>query len=221
MRTINHNFDLNVDHYVAVNFYGVASIIDSLGGIDIDVTRIEANAINAYLKKNGKKMTYDVKGNASRDPLPVNKSIPKTEKYVVHCDGIQALMYARLRGIDNDFVRTQRQRHLLELLAAKVLQDLNLNKLMDLVSSALPYMITDMNGQTVMSLVMTVMRTDMVSRLEEGGEVFQQFRIPMDKTYSYAHTESGSSVVTLSTKNWQTNIEALHYFISGNYYPSK
>ena len=34
MRTMNNLLELNIQHYVAINFYGLASIIDSLGGID-------------------------------------------------------------------------------------------------------------------------------------------------------------------------------------------
>jgi LCP family protein required for cell wall assembly len=34
MRTINRNFQMNIANYVAINFNGLASIIDALGGID-------------------------------------------------------------------------------------------------------------------------------------------------------------------------------------------
>lgn len=37
MRTINRNFQMNIQNYVAVNFNGLASVIDSLGGIDIEL----------------------------------------------------------------------------------------------------------------------------------------------------------------------------------------
>ena len=223
MRTINHNFDLNVQHYVAINFYGVAAIIDSLGGIDIDMTRIEANAINAYIKKNAKKMTYDVKGNATREPLPVDKSKGKTEKYLIHCDGLQALMYARLRKIDNDFARTQRQRHLLELLAGKVLEDIDLNKMVDLVSSILPYVITDMNAQAVVTLVTTALRSGLIGKARAGGELFQQFSVPnsTDKGYGYGTTDAGASVVTMNSTNWEFYIRKMHTNIYGEYYSSR
>ena len=42
MRTINKNFELNIENYITINFYGLASIIDSLGGIDIEMTAKEA-----------------------------------------------------------------------------------------------------------------------------------------------------------------------------------
>ena len=52
MRTINHNFEMNIEHYVVINFFGLASIIDSLGGLDIELTKQEASAINAYIIRN-------------------------------------------------------------------------------------------------------------------------------------------------------------------------
>ena len=51
MRTINRNFQMNIENYVAINFNGLASIIDSLGGIDIELTKGEAWYINKYLKE--------------------------------------------------------------------------------------------------------------------------------------------------------------------------
>ena len=56
MRTLNHHFELNIQYYVTINFYGLASIIESMGGVDVDLTKAEAKAINAYLKKNASQM---------------------------------------------------------------------------------------------------------------------------------------------------------------------
>jgi LCP family protein required for cell wall assembly len=44
MRTMNNLLELNIQHYVVINFYGLASIIDELGGIDIELTKQEAAA---------------------------------------------------------------------------------------------------------------------------------------------------------------------------------
>ncbi len=217
MRTINHLFEMNIQHYVVINFYGVASIIDALGGIDIDMTKTEASAINAYLNqayKKTSKYTYDTKDKSEREPL-------QRISGVQHCDGIQALMYARLRKIDGDFARTARQRHLLELLLNKVLQDMDTGKLLNLISTCLPYMITNMNAQTIMNVATAVLKTDIISRAKDGGELLQQHRIPMDKTYGYGTTDKGASVITLSDKQWDNNVQSLHYFIYGNYYPAK
>ena len=85
MRTINKNFELNIENYITINFYGLASIIDSLGGIDIEMTAKEAKAINTYLRQHPPKYDNQSK-DYERENLP-NKAGTH------HCDGIQAVMY--------------------------------------------------------------------------------------------------------------------------------
>ena len=211
MRTINHNFQMNIQYYVTINFYGLASIIDAIGGIDVDLTKIEAGAINTYLRKHPPR--YDNTDGKSRVAL-------KKQAGVQHLDGVQAVMYARLREIDNDFKRTERQRHLMELLLENVMQDMDMNKLLNLIQTTLPFVTCNMNLNTIFSLAMNVLQSDIISRAKNGEALMEQHRIPMDKTYSYK-TINGSSVVYLSTNNMKNNVQALHEFIYGTYYPAK
>ena len=134
MRTINHTFEMNIEHYVTINFYGLASIIDAIGGVDVDLTKAEAKAINTYLKKHPPK--YDNQDKEyERVPLEAVAGVQ-------HLDGVQAVMYARTRSVDNDFGRTARQRHLLDLLLQKIMQDMTVDKLMSLMETSLPYVQT-------------------------------------------------------------------------------
>lgn len=211
MRTVNHNFEMNVQYYVTINFFGLASIIDGIGGIDVDLTKVEAGAINAYLRKHPPK--YDNTDGKSRVPLEKKAGIQ-------HLDGVQAVMYARLREIDNDFKRTERQRHLLELLLKEVMKDMSIGKLLDLVDTTMPYVTCNLNASSIFNLAMGVLQSDIISRAQSGLPLLEQHRIPMDKTYGYK-TVNGSSVVNISATNMRTNIEALHQFIYGAYYPAK
>ena len=212
MATINENFELNIQHYVVVNFYGLASIIDGIGGIDIELTKKEAIAINAYLKKNPPK--YDNKERGSRVAL-------KRQAGVQHLDGVQAVMYARLREIDNDFARTARQRNLMTLLLKQVLQDLTVDSLIDLMEAALPYVKTNLNASTIMNLALGLLNSGIISKASGSNEdLIAQFRIPMDGAYSY-QTKSGMSVVYMGPKNnFPKNVKALHEFIYGEYIPA-
>ena len=225
MRTVNKNFELNITQYVVINFYGVASIIEEMGGVDVDLTKGEALAINNYLKKNGRRMTYDTKGNADREPLEVRKEMGSTEKYVLHLDGIQALMYARLRsGMktgNNDFNRTARQRHLLELLLKQTLPGLDMNRVSSLLKLASPYLRTNLSGSAMLQLVFGVMNQGNLREKAKGGEeLIQQHRVPLDGGYSY-ETIGGASVTTMSPNNWKNAVQSIHYFIYGEYYPAK
>nr|MBR4281176.1 LCP family protein [Clostridia bacterium] len=221
MATINKLLELNIQHYVAINFYGLASIIDSLGGIDIELTKAEARAINEYINKNLKKGGYDNQEKGyERQPL-------KKENGVQHLDGIQAVMYARLRSVDNDFKRTERQRHLLELMLKKVLDDgVSVSKIYKLVRACLPYAKTDMNLFEMGGLAWDVLTSGVLEKLGQGGPLLEQFRIPMgndkEATWKYDETSAGASVVVFRTvKRRQENIEALHNFIYGEYIPAK
>ena len=226
IRTVNHNFELNIRHYVAINFYGVAQIIEGLGGVDLDLTKTEATAINTYLStgtiKNskGEKIShgkaiansYDDK-NGKRDKL-------KKTSGVQHLDGIQALMYARLRSIDSDFVRTARTRHLLDCLLKQTLEKIKANKLnvLDLVSDFISYPITNVNPSTIMQLAGKVMSSGVMDNLESTDSLISEFRIPIDGHWKY-DTVDGASVTIMKDK--QLTVESLHEFIYGKYYPAK
>ncbi|QTE71920.1 LCP family protein [Clostridiales bacterium FE2011] len=225
IRTVNHNFELNIRHYVAINFYGVAQIIEGLGGVDLDLTKTEATAINTYLStgtiKNskGEKIShgkaiansYDDK-NGKRDKL-------KKTSGVQHLDGIQALMYARLRSIDSDFVRTARTRHLLDCLLKQTLEKIKANKLnvLDLVSDFISYPITNVNPSTIMQLAGKVMSSGVMDNLESTDSLISEFRIPIDGHWKY-DTVDGASVTIMKDK--QFTVESLHEFIYGKYYPA-
>ncbi|QUC67430.1 LCP family protein [Aristaeella hokkaidonensis] len=226
IRTVNHNFELNIQYYVAINFYGVAQIIEGLGGVDLDLTKTEATAINTYLStgtiKNskGEKIShgkaiansYDDK-NGKRDKL-------KKTSGVQHLDGIQALMYARLRSIDSDFVRTARTRHLLDCLLKQTLEKIKANKLnvLDLVSDFISYPITNVNPSTIMQLAGKVMSSGVMDNLESTDSLISEFRIPIDGHWKY-DTVDGASVTIMKDK--QFTVESLHEFIYGKYYPAK
>ena len=226
IRTVNHNFELNIQYYVAINFYGVAQIIEGLGGVDLDLTKTEATAINTYLStgtiKNskGEKIShgkaiansYDDK-NGKRDKL-------KKTSGVQHLDGIQALMYARLRSIDSDFVRTARTRHLLDCLLKQTLEKIKANKLnvIDLISDIISYPITNVNPSTIMQLAGKVMSSGVMDNLDSTESLISEFRIPIDGHWKY-DTVDGASVTIMKDK--QFTVESLHEFIYGKYYPAQ
>ena len=210
MRTVNKNFELNIESYVTINFYGLASIIDAIGGVDVDMTKQEAGAINTYLRKHPPK--YDNTDGKERQAL-------ERVSGVQHLDGVQAVMYARLRSIDNDFARTARQRHLLELLLRQIMQDMTLDKLIGLIETCVPYVTTNVNLNTMLELGMTVLGSGMIQRAQQGETLIEQHRVPMDKTYSYK-TINGASVVYMGSTNFPKNVQALHEFIYGAYYPA-
>ena len=94
--TLEDNYDLEIDHYAAVDFGSMADIIDLIGGVEITMSDAECDLMNGYL----------LSMNASEYSLPCGGT------YILN--GTQAVAYMRDRFVgNNDYQRTQRQRDVL------------------------------------------------------------------------------------------------------------
>ena len=104
MSTINRNLDLNITEYVTINFQVVKDVVDSVGGVEINVTSKEATQIPGISKAG----TYNL-------------------------NGTQALAYGRIRKIDSDEKRTERMRTVVDKVFSKVkkMSPLEMNKIAD------------------------------------------------------------------------------------------
>ena len=224
---VNYNFELNIRYFFSINFYGVVKIVEKLGGVDVDLTEAEAYSINVYLSER-KIMSGDKQVSHGKTILKTyGKEFglpPKLEVKpgVQHLTGLQALIYARLREtirkkypLGGDWQRTVRTRHLLELLLHKALK-LDFLDMVDLAGEATEYMYTNMNASEITDLVMSVLRSGIMNK-GESDALFEQFRVPMDGTWSYSN---GDIFISRKNGNFQKNVEALHEFIYGSYYPA-
>ncbi len=226
---VNYNFEMNIQYFFSINFYGVVKIVEALGGVDVDLTEAEAYSINVYLstkniKSGDKKVSH---GKAILKTYGKEFGLPdplKVEAGVQHLTGLQALIYARLREtikkkypLGGDWQRTVRTRHLLELLLRKALQ-LNADDMLNLLVDATQYMYTNMSGADIYKLAMAVLQSGLMSKVSSDA-LFEQFRVPMEGTWSY---NDGDIFISRKNGNFQKNIEALHGFIygEGNYYPA-
>ncbi|MEG0296665.1 MAG: LCP family protein [Clostridium sp.] len=97
METISKNFDIKLDKYVAINFWGFENVIDEIGGIEVDVEKGEIEELNKFIGEST--------GGATS---PMIK-----ETGVQTLDGQQALSYARIRKNDSGYNRDSRQREVL------------------------------------------------------------------------------------------------------------
>ncbi len=199
MKTVNRNFQMNIDKYVLVNIHGLASIIDALGGVDMDMTSLEANRINYELRK---------------EPMDkVKREKVKAVDGLQHLDGMQAVTFARIRGIDDDFARSERQRKLLATLMTQVMKDIDLNKLVKLIEVALPFGATNLSAADMMSLGMVVIGGEAVQHMQSGESVLEQLRLPLEGTWKYGGDASRSMVVFRTDARIRENIEAMQQFI--------
>lgn len=164
VKTINECFDLDITEYAMVNFYGMADIIDAVGGIEIDVQEKEINA------KNG--VNDNIRDQAHFQGI---KNPPLVKKAGLQkLSGIQAVAWARIRSVStaegtaNDYGRTDRQRVVMEALLHTAL-DQNLLSQKKVVEELLSYCKTSLSFSEMMSLAKTVLTKDVQ---------FSQTRVP-------------------------------------------
>ena len=137
IKTLNENFDLNIDDFVAVNFTTLPKIIDMLGGVTIDITSEEVSHI---------------------------PGIDAAGTYTL--TGEQALAYSRIRyASGGDYVRTDRQRTVLSKVFEKVLS-INFTQYPSLLSEILPMLQTNLDYSEILNLGNEVLKMG-VTTLEQ------------------------------------------------------
>lgn len=132
IRTLNTNFglddfNLGIEDYVTINFANMAAIVDAFGGVEVviddDEERLELNRIlwDMFVEDNALKEQDEENGTThkymnitNQDPLPED-AIGK-----VKLNGRQAVAYGRIRDIDSDSVRAQRQQEILRGLISQI-----------------------------------------------------------------------------------------------------
>ncbi|WP_447406705.1 LCP family protein [Clostridium perfringens] len=123
MKTLNENFKVNVEDFMAVNFTSLPEIIDKLGGVKINIIPEEI---------------HHIPGITSPGEQVLN--------------GEQALAYSRIRyATGGDYKRTERQRVVLEALFEK-LKSTPTKEYPSLIDDFLPYIETNMSSIDMIKL---------------------------------------------------------------------
>lgn len=163
MDTIEQNFKIKVDRFASVDFYAFIDIVDTIGGITLDITDKEIPVINKYVEEMNRLTGQD----NDLDKL----SSPGT--YLLN--GKQTLGYVRNRYVGTDFARTARQREVLEKIFNGA-KDLSLTKLNELMNLILPQVTTNLTEGELFSMILSLP--------SYANYELQQWSIPMKGTYS-------------------------------------
>lgn len=174
VETLQENFGVHVDATIEIDFSGYIRMIDYFGGVEIDLTAEEADYLNS-----GKIWTPDQDG-----------SWNLTEG-VNLLTGTQTLAYSRIRKLDSDFVRTERQRGVLEKLMKKF-HDSQREQMLEAMGCLLDQSVTSMTQQELMLYAMGFYPV-----LMDGTLVSLQ--VPAEGTWSY-DTVSGMSVIRVDAE---------------------
>ncbi|MCD8396579.1 MAG: LCP family protein [Lachnospiraceae bacterium] len=192
--TITETYKIEVEKYVAVDFWDLVDIIDIIGGVDLEITAEEAEVANGYI--------WDM-CTRLMDIDPDEHYFP-TSGGSVHADGVQAVAYARNRYVGNsDFERTERQRYVLTQLMEEV-KDMSLAQMTSAMQSILEYVMTNISETEIWSMV-----TEVPEMLEYE---FEMSRVPYDNMYSTIYVNGQDMLVP----DWDETLEILHDFIYGS-----
>ena len=129
---VEQNFGIPIDHTVEIDFTAFVKIIELLGGVDIELTKAEADYLNSD------ECAYYGYEKVKEGPQTLN--------------GLQALAYARIRAIDSDFARTNRQRTVINSLIQKM-RSMKLWDLHKLATEILPMVTTDMTDDEITNYI--------------------------------------------------------------------
>ena len=131
---ISSMFSVDVKGYVQVDFDSFAAIISVLGGVDVELTEVEAQALNGAI------------------PTQVWAWAEVHEGWN-HLGGHDTLQYCRLRSIDSDWNRQRRQRTVLEQVQKKC-RGMSPTKLLNLAEEILPMIHTNLSKDEVTRLIL-------------------------------------------------------------------
>lgn len=126
--TLERDFKIDIDYYVAVDFSSFTDIINALGGLTLEVEQYEAEYINRTTVH----------------------TIDYGEK--VKLNGYEALVYARIRhsDSDSDVSRTRRQRKVISALIQSA-KGASLSQLNDALDMLFKYVKTDLTKMEILS----------------------------------------------------------------------
>ena len=173
METLEINLGIKLDKYIYVDFEDFKNVIKVLGGAKIELTEKETEKVFGERKEAGK---YSLNSK-------------------------ECLNYVRIRKIDSDFGRTNRQRTLMTALYNKF-RDKSVTELISICTEILPYVNTNLTKTEILDLLQTT--------ISVGNLDIQQHVVPADGTYKFATTSSGASIISL---DFVENSKLLHQFI--------
>lgn len=173
IRTINENFDLNIEHFVQVDFSQMANLIGAIGGVQIDVKENEIKELNKFIGE------YCRAAGAPECPVE--------QPGLQMLNGIQAMSYGRIRkgGTGDDWGRVERQAIVLGAMFDRV-RSLSIPELVQLAPKMLKYVTSDLSLLEITGLAAGMLR--------HGMPEISHSRIPVDGQWQYGGS-SGQYIV--------------------------
>ncbi len=184
---LNENLDMDIEHYVTVNFNSLIDVIDAVGGVEIDVQEEEIQYINGYATE-----IIKVTG---KDSIGVSQAGLQT------LNGVQATAYARIRyTTGDDFKRAERQRDVLTKVVEK-LQGASLSQINKIIDKVFPEVSTNFTLTEILDYALDAF----------DYKLGETTGFPFDKSTDTLNN-IGSVVIPVTL---ESNVQQLHEFFFG------
>ncbi len=188
IRMLNQNLDLDIEDYVAVDFYAVCKVIDLLGGLEINVEEgAMMNEINIYIAETA---AY-----TGLEPHMIERPGLQT------LDGVQATAYCRIRHDSSDFRRAQRQREVLSKMVEKT-KSSNLLTINKIINAILDDISTDLSEMQLLSMASQMLNYELAGT---AGFPFYLYGFDLTRKYIVAPCDL------------EKNVRELHAYLFGEY----
>ena len=182
--TLELNFGVEIPYYALVDFEIFMTVVDELGGINVDVTEKES-----YYTYHSGSVGVPVRIEAGEDVL---------------LNGQQALWYSRIRYLDSDFMRTKRQRKVISAIVEKALTK-DIPELLDLAEAVIPLIKTNLDSDKIMEIGIDALMDKAYSY------PIVQHQIPANKTWS---SKTITGVGSCLVMDMEENRELFRSFLS-------
>lgn len=195
VRMLNANLDLDIRHFMTVDFAAVTKVIDLLGGVEVEVDSAELKWINGYINTTGQ-----VTGKPSS-----YLSAPGT--YTL--DGTQATAYCRIRyTAGNDYARAERQREVLTQIVKKA-KSCDISTINKIINEVLPDVSTNYTNMQILTMASSMLSYELVGT---AGYPFSK----------YGASLGGSKGDVVIPADAVSNVRALHRYLydDNTYVPS-
>ncbi|MCR4568535.1 MAG: LCP family protein [Pseudobutyrivibrio sp.] len=212
MEMLNNNLDIEIDGYVSVDFYSLATIVDDLGGLDLEVTQKMVdtkhpngmNALGQYIGEVEHLLKYYPDKKDYFDIADCTFDKPGT----YHMNGAQVVGYCRNRySVDNDYGRAENQRKVVKLIVEKM-KDADLGTINKIADDVFPKVATNLKLSQCITMAKELKNYDMS----------QSMGFP----FTLKGKNLGKKGSVLVPCTLQSNVVELHKFMYGqeNYTPT-
>lgn len=193
MKTVKETYNVSIDKYIIINFWGFETIVDYIGGIEVDVKDYQLEELNKYIGES-----------TGGNDCPVEKAGIQT------LNGKQALSYARIRyNVGDEYERTDRQREVIFKVIEK-LQNTKPSKYLGIMNTMLEYIKTNIDPLEALNMAYTIYKFPSLD--------VEQLQIPL---VALSETRNYKELGSVFLMDRLQNASILYNFIYENKYPNE